>query len=63
MLPQDRRGVVLSHDATLDALAVKLYRATDGRRRAQLNREVAETRAGLKRALDGHSISPGDLRR
>jgi hypothetical protein len=63
MLPQDRRAAVLNYDATLDSLIVKLYRRTAGGRGADLHRMLLSTRARLDRAVGGHSIAAGDLRR
>jgi hypothetical protein len=63
MLPQDRRASVLTYDAALDTLAVKLYRAPDPTRREALRREVASAQATLKRVVGRYSIDPGDLRR
>ena len=63
MLPQDCRAVVLSHDATLDLLAIELYRSADGRRGAELSRALASKRAELERAVGRHCVAPGDLRR
>jgi hypothetical protein len=63
MLPHDHRAAVLNHDAALDSLAVKLYGSADGRRAAELHRKLRSTRTRLRRAMGGHSIAPGDLRR
>jgi hypothetical protein len=63
MIPHNTRAVVLDHDTALDALTVKLYRTTDGRRRAALTRNVAAARASLKHVVGAHVIAPGDLRR
>jgi hypothetical protein len=63
LLPPDRRAILLSHDATLDSLAIKLHRSTDARRRAALGREVAATHSSLRRALGAQPIEAGDLRR
>jgi hypothetical protein len=63
MLPRDRRPIVLSHDAALDTLAIELYRSTDADRREALNRKIAATQVSATRAIEPHTIAPGDLRR
>jgi hypothetical protein len=62
MIPKSSRSAVLSHDAALDALVVKLYRIRDGRERAAILRELAATRESARRILADHVIAAGDLR-
>jgi hypothetical protein len=62
MIPKSSRSAVLSHDAALDALVVKLYRIRDVRERAALRREMAAIRESARKILADHVIAAGDLR-